>query len=249
MRHLDAFADGLITAHQNGQGFFPKGLAPKTPAEAYYVQDRVVAALGPVAGFKTARKPGQATIMAPILDRFAFATGASVPIGDSMGLELEIGWQIIAPLPEASAGDLDAKLRHCVRPVPVIELVDCRLRGPVAQDPVAKLADFQINKGVIIGRPLDDWDGRDFGAVKGRMVAGDQTLLDGPAEVPGGSALTTLGVFLAEIGARGGGLDVGQVVITGSLHPLTYVALPCEVLGRIDGLGTVAVTLSGHQRE
>lgn len=244
MNHLDAFANALIRAHQSGTRCAPDGPAPATPAEAYFVQTRVVTALGPVAGFKTALKPGQAPIMAPIATRSVFAAGATVPMGDKMGIELEVGWKIIAPLPVASASDLDAKLSRCVLPVPVIELVDTRLRGPVAQDPIAKLADFQINHGLIVGTPLDDWDGRDIGGVTARMQAGDDTLLAGLAEVPGGSAFATLKSLLTEIGMHCSGLQVGQIVITGSLHPLTYVDTPCEVRGQIDGLGSVACTLT-----
>ena len=244
MTDLVAFSEALIKAHRTGTGFFSDGLVPATLAEAYSVQSRVAAALGPVAGFKTARKPGQATIMAPILSRFAMPTGARASLGESVGLELEVGWKIIAPLPSASDVDLDAELRRCVRPVPVIELVGTRLRGPVANDPIAKLADFQINLGVVIGEPLDDWEGDDFGVVNGRMLAGDQILLDGPAEVPGGSAFTAFKTLFAAIGTHCRGLEVGQVVITGSLHPLTYVDKSCEARGWIEGLGAVTVELS-----
>ncbi|EAQ05315.1 hypothetical protein [Yoonia vestfoldensis] len=244
MKHLDAFADALIEAHQSGNRCAPDGPAPKTNAEAYYIQARVSAALGPIAGFKAALKPGQEPIMSPIVPGFVFASGATVAIGDVMGVELEVGWKIVAPLPDQSADDFEAKLCRSVRPVPVIELVNSRLRAPLAEDPIAKLADFQINHGLIIGATMGDWDGRDIGNIKARMQAGDNIMLDGPADVPGGSAFSTLKMLLAKIGTHCGGLQVGQIVITGSLHPLTYIDVPCEVHGQIDGLGAISVRLN-----
>ena len=40
-----------------------------------------------------------------------------------------------------------------------------------------------------------------------------------------------------------GGLQAGQIIITGSLHPLTYVEPGTQVAGRIDGFGDIAVTI------
>ncbi|SNR24668.1 hypothetical protein [Puniceibacterium sediminis] len=239
MTHLDAFADALIDAHRTGTRVAPDGGAPSTVAEAYHVQRRVIAALGPVAGFKTALKPDAA----PIRAQHALPSGARVAMGDRMGIELEVGWKIIAPLPAPGAADFDEALVRCVLPVPVIELVDTRLSGPMAEGPITKLADFQINHGLIIGTPLADWDGRDFGVVTARMQKGAQVILDGQTTVPGGSALGTLRALVSEIGDHCGGLQVGQIVITGTLHPLTYVSEPGEVTGQIDGLGEVSVTL------
>ena len=84
MNYLDAFANALIAAHRSGTRCAPDGPAPKTPGEAYYIQARVAAALGPVAGFKAALKPGQAPIMSPILIDSVFESGATVPMIDYM---------------------------------------------------------------------------------------------------------------------------------------------------------------------
>jgi 2-keto-4-pentenoate hydratase len=246
MTDLNAFADALIAAHRSGTRAAPFAPAPATLAEAYQVQSRIIAGLadlGPVAGFKTARKSAAPPTMAPIRAAYCLPSGAEVTLGDEMGIELEVGWKIIAPLPDPAEAGFDAALLRCIQPVPVIELVDTRLSGPRAEDPLAKLADFQINHGLIIGTPLANWEGRDFATVTARMQAGDTQLVDGPAEVPGGSALATLVALLGQIGTHCGGLQVGQIVITGSLHPLTYVRDTCEVRGQIDGLGSVSLTL------
>jgi 2-keto-4-pentenoate hydratase len=241
---MDSFAAALIAAHRTGARFVPGDAVPVTLDQAYRVQSRVIDALGQVAAFKTALKPGEAPIMAPIRAQHCLKTGASVQMGDRMGIELEVGWQIIAPLPASDAPDFDAALRRAILPLPVIELVDTRVEGPLAEDPIVKLADFQINHGLILGKPLDSWDGADFSGVTAGFHAGEQILLAGKATVPGGSALGTLAALIRAIGTHCGGLQVGQVVITGSLHPLTYVNAPCEVAGEIEGLGKVSLTLA-----
>ncbi len=243
MTQLDALADCLIAAHRSGIRFQPAPPLPTTEAEAYGVQARVAHALGPVAGFKTGLKPGGPSFMAPIRAEFCLSPGARVNMDDRMGIELEVGWKIIAPLPAPHSAGFDAALARAVLPVPVIELVNTRLDGPQATDPLVKLADFQINHGLIIGQPLDRWDGSDFTEVTARCHAGPREILNGAATVPGGSALATLAGLIEVIGDHCGGLQVGQVVITGSLHPLVYLDTPCDVTAGIEGLGDVSLTL------
>ena len=236
LRLLDAFA-----LRQR----IPLGAAPATVEEAYDIQAAVAAGRGQVAAFKTGRKAGQAQGMAPIMACDVVDSGARVAsrFGGPMGVELEIGLRILRPLPDPDApGFLDA-LASCVEPLAVIELVDTRLEGPAATDPLAKLADAQITAGLVIGPVLTGWDGLTLSTIDTRMRAGDAVLLDGPADVPGGDARETLRGLAAMIGQHCGGLQPGQIVITGSLHPLTYVAPGTLVEGWIEGCGTVSVEI------
>ncbi|WP_108259540.1 hydratase [Mangrovicoccus ximenensis] len=239
MSALSPLAAALIAAHESGRRFVPDA-APADAAAAYAVQAEVSRHFGAVGGFKTAQKPGADPIMAPIRADQLLASGAAVKVADKLGIELEIGFEILSPLPLGAA---PAELARHVRPRPVIELVDTRLEGPLAADPLAKLADQQINAGLVLGEPLADWDGSDFGKLTGRLTAGDETVLDGGTEVPFGSALTTLSLLAEFIGGHCGGLQPGQVVITGSLCGLPYFPGGTPIRGRIDGLGEVAVDL------
>lgn len=243
MHLTDAFADALVSAHRTGIRHSPKGAALVTAQDAYSVQERVVLALGGVGGFKTVAAPDQRPPMAPIPAAMTFASGARVAMIDKIALELEVGWQIIAPLPAASADDFDAALVRSIRPVPVIELVATRLRGPFADDPLLKLADLQLNHAVIVGAPLSDWDGRDYQTVTARLEANGTEILNGETRVPGGSALGTFRAFVQHVGTHCGGLCVGQVVITGSLAPAEWISAAARVHGQITGLGDVHVTL------
>jgi len=219
---------------------------PSGEADAYAVQAAVAAARGPVAGFKTARKPGQPQIMAPIMACDVVASGARVGsrFGGVLGVELELALRILAPLPDPTDPGFIAALGACVEPLAVIELVDTRLGGAAADDPLVKLADAQINAGLVIGPVLAGWDGGALTGATARMLAGDAVLLDGPGKVPGGDARDTLRALAAMIGTHCGGLQPGQIVITGSLHPLTYVPPGTHVDGWIDGCGSVSVSIA-----
>lgn len=76
------------------------------------------------------------------------------------------------------------------------------------------------------------------------MTCGEGEIAVGGARVPGGSALEAL-----EIAARlllaSGGLQPGQLVLTGTLHPLTFIDAGQDVEGHIAGLGKVSVALEG----
>ena len=240
MTDPQTLAAALIEAHRTGARLDAPVL-PLSRDEALWVQAAVMADLGPVAGFKVARVAGGAPILAPIPACHRLADGGTHRVRDRVGVELEVGFELIAPLP---AGDLPTDLAAFFRPCAVLELVDTRLSGPAADDPAMKLADLQVNAGLVVGGALSDWDGSDFGTVTGALRVGDQVVLDGPATVPGGSALANLALLVANVGDHCGGLQPGQVVITGSLCGLPRFGPGHAVKGQIAGLGRVALALA-----
>lgn len=236
----------LLTARRESRRFVPPDamVLPPDHGAAYAVQRAVAAALGPVAGFKTAVRPGVPQIVAPIFaaDVHLSAATLTAPKTDGLGVELEVGLRLKAPL-----GRLDgsAELRAAVfEPVAVIEVVDTRVAGPVASEPLVKLADNQINRALIVGPTAPAWDGGPLVHVTARMRAGDRMLVNGPATVPGGDPVDSLLSMAADLGDHCGGLQVGQIVITGSLHPLEYFSSGTEVEGHIDGIGTVSFRIA-----
>lgn len=238
-----ALAHAILHARRDRQRCPVVG-APPDAAAAYAVQAAVAAGTGAVGGFKTARKPGAESIMAPIFACDIHPGGSQLDsaFGGQLGVELEIGFRVKA-LPDMDGNAVTARLADCLEPLVVIEIVDTRLRGRDSTAPLVQLADNQVNGGLVIGPTLHGWDGRSFGTVQARMMAGDTCLLDGPAQVPGGDALASVTGLLQMVGDHCGGVQVGHVIITGSLHPLTYVDPGTQVSGRIDGIGEIAVTI------
>ncbi|KMK68458.1 hydratase [Puniceibacterium sp. IMCC21224] len=235
---LDGLARALIQAHQSGTRVQSPPCVG-TLADALTVQAQVQRALGPVGGFKVGPRPEGPPAMAPIRADQVRASGAAVPVRDRLGIELEIGFELLTPPVSGMAKHPQTHFRPRI----VIELVDTRLDVASAQDPFMKLADMQINAGLILGPALMDWDGRDIGPVDARLQVGDTLVQDGSTHVPGGTALSNLWLLCDNIGDHCGGLAQGQTVITGSLTGLHYFAAGQGVRGQIAGFGDISCDL------
>lgn len=239
MTDMSDLSAAFIEAHAKGTRFLP-AMAALSRDEILAVQSAVSTALGPVAGFKVAQVPDAPPIIAPIAARYRVEDGGTKLVGDRFGIELEIGFELLRPLPTPT---LPARPQEYFRPCAVFELVDTRLAGEAADNADLKFADFQINAGLVTGARLDDWDGSDFGTLKARLVSETETVIDGDATVPGGSALANLALLIEALGDHCGGLQVGQTVITGSLCGLPWFTPDADVTGWIEGLGEVSVKL------
>ena len=128
------------------------------------------------------------------------------------------------------------------RPRVMLELVNARLVGAEG-DPMKKLADMQLNEGLVVGDVLDDWDGSDFSKLTASLICGGTAVIDGKVDVPGGSAIGALQLFLDHVGDHCGGLKAGPVVITGSLSGLSYFVAGTSVSGKIARMGEVGCRL------
>ncbi len=238
---LDDFGARLIAAHETGTRFDPAGRVPETMAEALAVQNALMDRFGPPGAFKVANKAGAPFVMAPIRADRIYRTGDRVPFRDRAGVELEVGFEVMTPLPaDATLSDLAA----CLRPLPVLEIVDTRIAGPAADLPFVKLADLQANAALVVGRADETWTGADFGDLEARLSADGTPLFAGQTRVPGGSALALAADLAQRLGAHCGGLRPGQIVITGSLNGLPYLTDSADVQGEIAGLGKVSCHLT-----
>ena len=242
----EALAERLLAVRQGAPGITPEELDgfPATAQAAYRVQTLVTETLGPVGGFKTARKPGvEEQIAAPIYSRSikpspAVFTSAEI---DRIGIELEIGFRINQPLPDPADPDFEELVRQRVSPVAVIEVCDTRLEVLDAATPLQKLADNQLNGGLVVGEPCDDWDTLDMSSVNTELVFGSQKVLSGPAAVPAGDAFKTLLGIARQLGNHCGGLQPSHFVITGSVNGLPFIERGVPVYARIEGLGELRV--------
>ena len=236
---MGTIADDLIRAHKTGQRIGPPAQALARD-QILGIQTQVAAALGPVAGFKVSRVASGPPILAPLLTRYMVKNGGTRPVRDQLGVELEIGFRVIRPLPHNL---LPARPQDYLHPHAVLELVDSRFDSSNLS-PQAKFCDFQMNAGLVVGAGPDQWDGSDFDEVQIRLDAGNKTVKDGIAMVPGGSACSNLDLLLSDLGKHCGGVQVGQVLITGSLNGLPYFPADTTIDGAITGLGRVSVTLT-----
>ncbi|WP_323764141.1 2-keto-4-pentenoate hydratase [Marinovum sp.] len=241
----DLLVDAMLQARRSGRPVDARRFteSPLSERDAYAVQAGVVAACGPVGAFKVANKPDAPRIMAPILaaDLIDNPAELAVPANEAIGIELEIAFRVDAPLPPRDAPDRRRRVADCLSALPVIEIVRTRLTDDAT--PMLKLADNQINGGLVLGAPVKAWQDLPMGEIQASLRCGDDLLLDGAAKVPGGDAFENFLVLEEMVGDHCGGLNPGQVVITGSLNGLPYVKTEAAILGRIDGLGEVSLHL------
>jgi 2-keto-4-pentenoate hydratase len=209
----------------------------------YEIQAIVTEAFGPAGAFKTARKPGQPTIMAPIYQSDIAASPACFSSGrfSVIGIELEVGFVVGKQLPAPDASEFKRRTAECISALPCIEIVDTRLVSIGEASPLVRLADNQLNGGLVVGEPVADWHGLDLNTMKFHLDLGTGKLMEGVADVPGGNAFGNFCALARMIGSHCGGLQPGSIVITGSLNGMPFVESGSRVRGHIEGLGSVEV--------
>lgn len=248
---IDPLVVQLLAAREGGPKLPATAGEGLTRAHILAVQEAVVARLGRVGGFKVACPPDAPIVIAPIMARDIHETPAeiTVPRGEEVGLELEYAFRFIAPPPKSDAPDLEAQLCGAVEMLPAFEIVQSRLANPKGADGTLKMLDNQLNGAVVLGAPRRDWRDIDLTRANARLTVDRETLLDGIAKVPGGSALANLCALLRGLGDHCGGLRVGHVVITGSLNGLPWYQPPLTASGWIEGFGPVDTTLRRSRPE
>jgi 2-keto-4-pentenoate hydratase len=171
-------------------------------------------------------------------------SGAAIARRDyvHLGLETEIAVRLGADLPAAGAPYTRAEVAAAVSAVcAAIEIVDDRAADYALTDIGSLVADNSWNEGVVLGAFHDDWP--DLAAVTGRV------LRDG-VEIDRGRGADVLGhpfeplTWLANhLAARGGGLQAGDVVSTGSIATTRFPVEPEECRFVVDGIGEVVLAV------
>jgi 2-keto-4-pentenoate hydratase len=158
-----------------------------------------------------------------------------------IGIELEVAFLVHRALPGAADAEFAERARHCVSPLAAIEIIDSRLADHDAAGALWKLADNQINGGLVPGAPVADWYGLDLATPDVRLEVDGSVVADGPTAVPGGDAFDVFCAIARIVGRHCGGLVPGQYVTTGSLTLMRFIERGGKVTGHVAGLGTVSV--------
>ncbi len=217
-------------------------------ADAYAVQEQVVRELGPVGAWKVgAPSPTAEPVRAPILAADIRASPISVPASrfHMLGIEAEIAYRFGADLPaRAHPYDADEVAAAIEGMLPAIELVDTRLRDYAAAPPLWKLADNQLNWGLVTGALTADWRRFDPLTQPVRLEVDSSAVAEGRGGNTAGDPFRLLVWLANHCGPHCGGLRCGQTVTTGSLTGLRFVAPGARVRAILEGLGEVAVTFT-----
>jgi 2-keto-4-pentenoate hydratase len=249
----------LFEAHERRERFapLPPGLAPKSEAEAYAIQDAFVALraqkLGARAGYKIAltsaemrRFVGVDTPQAGVmLGSLIRRSPARLRAADYVGLilEFEIAVLIADDLPAKDRPFFRDRVSRAVGAVmPAIEVADDRNAdyARLREHPLELIADNAWNEGAVLGAPVTAWKDVDLAAVRGVASINGQPVGEGRGADAMGHPFDAVAWLADHLAAGGRGLVRGDVVITGSIVTSKRVSAGDIVefslgeLGRID---------------
>jgi 2-keto-4-pentenoate hydratase len=240
----------LVDAHRTRKPAATSGVALKTEAEAYSVQEAVFAALWsgarPVAwkagGPSDQVEPTAAPIPSEnLLHSPARVAGANMRM---LGVEAEVAFRFAKDLPPRTGPYSEKAVAAAVGEVVVaIELCDTRLAHWKETTGLWKLADFQNNSALVVGSGTKDWQKIDFTRQEVEFRIGARV-----AKAKGahsfGNPFRLLPWLAAHCAKRGLGLHAGDVVTTGAWTGLEIAKLGDEVTARFPGIGEATVRIN-----
>jgi 2-keto-4-pentenoate hydratase len=246
----------LLKEHANRERFraLPAEFSPRTPAEAYAIQEIFVAArakqLGAAIGYKVALSSAamrrfvgvdspQAGVM---LESTLRRSPARIRAADYVGLivEFEIAVELAGDLPAADAPFTRERVAQAVGAVmPAIEIADDRNAdyALLPRHPLDLIADNTWNEGAVLGARVLDWRKHDLKAIKGAATINGQPVGEGVGAEAMGHPLDAVAWIATLRAARGEGLLSQDIVITGSLVTSKRVKAGDRVRFELEGLG------------
>jgi 2-keto-4-pentenoate hydratase len=233
----------------------PPELAPATLADAYAIQDELLALLGsPVGGWKATLFDARHGICAPIPANALFASPAVLALASAptrgtitLGVECEIAFRMGADLPPLAGGarfDAETVLAAVASAHPVIELVTSRYAAQDAVTQLERVADAFMNEALIVGAAISAWQALPLAALPLGLQIGDQQRHVGVGGHPLGDPRTPLVWIANHLAEWGRGLRAGEIVTTGSCAGVHALAAGETAVARFTGLGEVAIRLA-----
>lgn len=244
MTRVDELAAALVAAHRSRRPFVAEATgAPESFDEAYAIQDAVAASLFP------GQRPVAWKVGAPSRDVEPTATPLFTVLASparwnarpvvELTIEAEVGFRLAL---DVSAGDaamlpLDQAFdRVCA----TIEVCDARLANYREAPALWKLADAQVNAGLVVGsgRPAAEVD--DFSAVRCEVRMNDRVVFDGVGTHGLGDPRVLLRWWLQHA-ARRSTLRAGDVVTTGTWCGMIGAPAGASLCACMHGIGEARV--------
>ncbi|HEX5284507.1 MAG TPA: 2-keto-4-pentenoate hydratase [Bryocella sp.] len=250
LRIIDA-TNALLNARRAGHPLtdLPANLQPQSLDEAYAIQDRMIAALGDVGGWKIGAGSAEATpAYAPMPFAWIAASGSTLagPRWRYRGLEAEIAFLVGTDLPPrlsetgAQPYTREETLAAMASCHPAIEILEPAFADPSHTTRLSGIADLQMHGGFVYGPAVDNWQSIDFTKEKVMLAIDGIVRVERTGSNTAGDLLRLLPWLANEGAARTGGLRKGQWITTGSWTGNTPASSRCVVevefstAGRVD---------------
>ena len=236
----------LARAHQERRQFASTEVPPPADVAAVYrIQDGLYARLAggarPRAWKVGASSADAEPTIAPILPGRLLASPASVHAREFhvIGVEAEIAFRIARDV--AHGDDVGAAIGEALV---AIELCDSRLADWREAPALWKLADNQMNWGLVAGTGVARWQQIDFIAQPAELWIGGKQCVAVRGGHPYGSPFRLMPWTLAHLARRAGGLRAGDVITTGSWGGMHFASAGDEVVARFLGIGEARVRVA-----
>ncbi|MCW8086321.1 2-keto-4-pentenoate hydratase [Sabulicella glaciei] len=230
----------LLDAWKGGAPVPASTAPPADAAAAYAVQSAMLDGIGLRGGWKVgAASPSATPLSAPLPAGCLLPSGTVFP-GAMRGVELELALRLSRDVPAGEAlrrSDFDAML-------PAIEVVETRLAGWERAPALLKLADLQTHGALVLGEPIPMRD-LDFSALEAELRLDGEVVAATRGANTAGSLEWLLHGLSRRLAARGEALRQGEILTTGSLTGMLFAAPGARALGRLAGIGEVALRFEG----
>jgi 2-keto-4-pentenoate hydratase len=170
----------------------------------------------------------------------------ALPVKQGPGVEAEFAVLLGAELPaRPEAYDRDSVAAAVAAVCPAIEIAGSRLVDGMAKpDPMMIVADGGSNIGFVQGEPHAGWAGLDLAAQEVTLFINGEQSASGNGGLVMGHPLDAVAWLANELSRDGRGLNVGDVITTGSCTGLTPVRPGDTAVADFGELGTVQARFS-----
>jgi 2-keto-4-pentenoate hydratase len=202
----------------------PEALRPVDLAEAYFVQDLLAEAYGPIGGWKIGAPTADATPwFAPMPLAWMAPDGAEMNgVRRVRGLEAEIAFLIGNDLPpRPTAYTMDEVVDAIASCHPAIEVIESGLLDPLKAARMSMMGDLQMHGGFVYGAAVADWKKIDFTREQVMIAVDGVVRVERTGSNTSGNLMRLLPWLANEGAARTHGLKAGQWVTTGSWTGVT----------------------------
>ena len=249
---IEAAAQALLQARRQKRPLttLPSDCEPCSAADAYAIQEAVAAQLWPdeITGWKTgAPSPEAEPIAAPIGRPLIWDSGITLPAADfyQLGIEGELAYRMKHDLPPRAVAYVRSEVEDAIGSIhPLIEIVDTRIADWESAGPWWKLADNQINGGLVVGLGFENWREIDPQSQQAVLRVNGGVLADTVGGNAAGDPLQLLVWLVNHCAQQCGGLKAGDIVTTGTHTGLVFVQPGDTVSVLFPGVGAVHVSFA-----
>jgi 2-keto-4-pentenoate hydratase len=261
MNQVSTAAEYLFRLRQTREpvAALPPDLVPRTLAEGYEVQDRLVALLldrhgGHPIGYKIACTSELAQkalgVDAPffgVLLSYSTRPSPAVFTGRDYTIrcaEAEFGFEMAADVPPGPAYTAESIRDYIAFAIPSIEIVDHRYHNWQTVGAPSLLADNAIHGCWAPGKPVANWRGLDFATHPTKLVVNGEKTFEGSGAAVLGNPLTVVAWLANELPKFGRKLKKGDRITTGVTTDI-YLAQPGDhLLANFGTLGQAELTFT-----